>query len=138
MTHDELIKQAHTEKWDVCIYGLGYLGQKLYKEVPDMLGLKVGYYCDGSNKKVDEVRLPGIRGVYKSELLRMDHSMLVLIMVDDPYDKEIKNELSVIENLHPITLRELTGTQLVIREFYGDAIYKRIIGLQGSTIVKEL
>ena len=138
MTNNELIELAQNDNWDVCVYGLGFLGNKLYKEIPNILGLNAVYYCDSDNQRVDEVRFPGMLGVYKSELIKTNHPTLVLIMVDDPYDKEIKYELSINERLYPITIRELAGTKLVLSAFYGDSIYSQIAELQNIRIENTL
>ena len=129
-----VINQAKTENWMVCVYGLGYLGKRLYKEIPSIFGLSANYYSDGSDDKVDNVILPEMTGIYKDELLKIKEPVLVFILVDDPYDIEIQKNLSLNVKLHTITLRELTQMKEVIIYFYGNKFYAEYICLPDNSV----
>ena len=124
MNH-EIIKHAKNENWDICTYGLGYLGKRLYKVIPDMLGLSAQYYCDGDDSKVDSIILPGMKGIHKEDLIKAKDPAIIFILVDDPYDLEIQKMLAVNDHLHTVTLRELALMDDVIESFYGEALYKK-------------
>ena len=122
-------EQAKNEDWDVCVYGLGYLGKRLYNDIPEIFGLRARYYCDGDNAKVMSVNLPGIIGIYKETLLKTKSPTIVFILVDDPYDIEIQEMLSLNHNLYTITLREMVQMENVIRLFYGDNLFAKFLRL---------
>ncbi len=124
MNH-EIIEHAKNENWDTCTYGLGYLGKRLYKVIPNMLGFSAQYYCDGDDDKVDSIILPGMQGIHKADLIKADSPAIVFILVDDPYDIEIQDMLSVNNYLHTVTLRELALMDDVIESFYGKALYEK-------------
>lgn len=125
MLDDKLLDVAKKEKWGVCVYGLGYLGKRLYKIIPNMLGLSAQYYCDGDDSKVDSIILPGMRGIHKEDLIKAKDPAIIFILVDDPYDLEIQKMLSVNDHLHTVTLRELAHMDDVIESFYGVTLYKK-------------
>lgn len=129
MNKSELLKQAIHEKWTVCTYGLGYLGKRLYKEIPDMFGLKALFFSDSDDNKVDKISLPDISPIHRAELLETADKTIVFILVDDPYDLEIEKDLSVNSNILTVSLRELALMSDVIYKFYGDDIYSKYIKL---------
>ena len=130
MITDKEFEHALAENWNICTYGLGYLGKRLYKEIPDIFGLKANFFCDGNDEKVDSVQLPEMTGIYRNDLIRSENPVLVFILVDDPYDIEIQDALSVNRKLHTLTLREMAQMSIVMRSFYGEDLYNRYLGLK--------
>lgn len=120
-----IIQQAKEKNWMICTYGLGYLGKRLYKEIPGMFELSAQFYCDGDDGKVDSVILPEMKGIYLKDLLEVRYPTIVFILVDDPYDMEIQEILSINDNLYTITLRELSQMNYVIKAFYGEAVFEK-------------
>lgn len=129
-----LFEIAKKEKWDICIYGLGYLGKKLYKSIPSIFGFDAKYYCDSDNEKVDKEEFPGMIGVYKEELLSTGRSMLIFILVDDPYDLQIMKELSTNSNLVTVSLRELAEMDYVKEKFFGRELYEKYLKLNTMNV----
>lgn len=119
MNIEELLSKAKKSNYIICVYGLGKLGQRLYNEIPSIYGLKADIYSDGDDKKVDAISLEGIKGVHVEELIKISVETVVFVLVDDPYDIDIKNNLSVNKKLHIVTLRELAEDDIVIRYYYG-------------------
>lgn len=119
------IRTAKNQKWSVIVYGLGYLGKRLYLEIPSMFGLKPDFYTDGNDKKVDSIKLEELQPLHKDQLLRMKENCIVFILVDDPFDVEIKNMLSVNPFLYTVTLREIVQFDEVINIFYGNQFYEK-------------
>lgn len=122
---NDIIETAKKENWMICTYGLGYLGRRLYEDIPSMFGLSAGFYSDGNNSKVDSIELIGMKRIYKDDLINIKHHVLVFILVDDPYDIEIQKTLSVNNKLHTFTLRELVQMESIIRIFYGDELFDK-------------
>ncbi len=120
-----IIERAKKENWMICTYGLGYLGKRLYKDIPGMFELSAKFYCDGDDGKVDSVILPEMKGIYIKDLLEVRHPTIVFILVDDPYDMEIQEMLSANDNLYTVTLRELAQMNYIIKAFYGDAVFEK-------------
>lgn len=129
MIDKHIIEQAQNGAISICTYGLGYLGKRLYKEIPGMFGIKADYFCDSSNEKVESISLEGMKGIYKEDLIKSDIHFLVFILVDDPYDIEIQNELLENKALYTVTLREMAQMDEVMRIFYGDEIFDRLVSL---------
>lgn len=129
-----LFETAKNEKWDICIYGLGYLGKKLYKSIPSIFGFEAKYYCDSDNEKVDKKEHTGMIGIYKEELLRTDRPMLIFILVDDPYDLQIMKELSINSNLITVSLRELVEMDYVKEKFFGRELYAKYLKLDTMNV----
>ena len=75
--------------------------------------------------KVDSVILPEMKGIYIKDLLEVRHPTIVFILVDDPYDMEIQEILSINDNLYAMTLRELSQMNYVIKAFYGEAVFEK-------------
>jgi hypothetical protein len=136
MNH-EIITLAKIENWDICTYGLGYLGKRLYNIIPDMIGLSAQYYCDGDDGKVDSIRLPGMKGIHKEDLIKAESPKIIFILVDDPYDLEIQKKLSINDYLHTVTLRELALMDDVIESFYGEVLYKKYKELPDYSVDQE-
>ncbi len=136
MNYDELFLNWDKCNWEVCLYGLGHLGQRLWQSIPGMLNIKADMYTDSNRNKVDSVSLPGLHPIYVEDLLKINEDVLVLVLVDDPYDDEIAAKLGINNRLHIVTLRELTRLNFVIRNFYGEDLYKKYLELPyiGSAI----
>ena len=129
MNYDELFRRWPEKEWKVCIYGLGYLGKRLYQVIPEILGIKVDMCSDSDRKKVDQEVIPGVKGIYIEELLKSEEDVVVLVMADDPYDDEIEKTLSINKHLHTVTLRQLTHLPIVIEKFYGERLYRKYLEL---------
>ena len=127
---ESLIGRAKEEDWIVCTYGLGYLGKKLYEEIPGVFGLKTNLFSDSDSLKVDAVALEGIKGIHKQELLAFAHPVLVFVLVDDPYDLQIKEDLSANPNLVIVTLRELAEMDYVKELLYGKDLFEKYLQLE--------
>ena len=119
------IKQAQKEHWKVCVYGLGYLGKRLYRIVPDIFGLTPDLYSDGNDEKVESAGYDGITGVYKRDLLAVNEPVLVFILADNPIDKDIEKTLSENSYLHTVSIREVIQMDDTIRSFYGDDLFAK-------------
>ena len=130
MIDKNVIVQARNGVVGVCTYGLGYLGKRLYKEIPGLFGIKADYFCDGSDEKVDSIKLEGMKGIYKKDLINSKILFLVFILVDDPYDIEIQNELLINKGLYTVTLREMAQMDEVMMRFYGDEVFFRLMALK--------
>ena len=130
------IEKARQEGWSVCTYGLGYLGKRLYKDIPSIFGLSADCYCDGNDSNVESIVLPGMKGIYKDDLIKTPNPTIVFILVDNPYDIEIKKILSVNKSLHTLTLRELTQMNSVIKEFYGEELFEKYMALPNNLTKK--
>lgn len=129
MDYDELFRNWTKVKWKVCIYGLGYLGRRLFNTIPDILGIKVDMYSDSDRSKVDSASFTDVCGIYVEDLLKIEEDVVVLVMADDPYDDEIETMLSVNKYLHTITLRQLTHLGIVIENFYGESLHMKYMAL---------
>ncbi len=129
MNYDELFRRWTETEWKVCLYGLGYLGKKLYQVIPDMLGIKIDMCSDSDREKVDQEVIPGIKGIHVEDLMKYEDDVVVLVMADDPYDDEIEKKLLVNNHLHVITIRQLTHLPLVIEKFYGEKLYSKYLEL---------
>lgn len=127
---ENYIDTARKDRWAVCVYGLGFLGQRLYNTVPDLFGLKAAYFCDGDDEKVDNARLPGLSGIRKSELMKTDVPVLVFVLADNPVDRIIADSLSANPNLNVVTIRDVIRMDEAIRSFYQDELYSRYTGLR--------
>lgn len=127
MIDKHIMELARDGAIKVCTYGLGYLGKRLYDEIPRIFGLVPRYFCDGNDQKVDSIKLAGLEGIYKQDLINTNVSYLVFILVDDPYDLEIQKELSANKKLFTLTLREMAQMDEVIKKFYGDQIYAGLL-----------
>ncbi len=127
-----IIDCARTEKWKVCIYGLGYLGRKISGRVIDILHLQIDFYCDGNKKSVDSFHFPDAIGIYKERLMEIKESVLVLILVDYPNDIEICSELAGNPCLHTVRLWDIAAMEEVMADFYGDELYKLYRKLEQS------
>lgn len=127
--YNELIKNIDAG-CKICAYGWGYLGKKLYIEIPKMFSVSADYICDGDDKKVDEINIEGITAIHKEELLQSSERMVVFILVDDPYDLQIAAELKRNDLLLTVSLRELVQMDEIIRAFYGDEIYNLYVNLK--------
>lgn len=134
MSKYDYIKKAQKEKWKVCVYGLGYLGKRLCFEIPKLFDLVPDYYSDGDSLKVDSIKIDNVKPIYKKNLLELNTSCLVFILVDDPYDLEIQKTLLANSNLYSITLRELVLMDEVICRFYGNEIYEKYKNLEEYSI----
>lgn len=119
-----MVDCARTENWKVCIYGLGYLGKRVSEKLEDILHLKIDLYCDRNKDLVDTFRLPGAVGIYREQLIESEKDMLVLLLVDYPYDDEIQRELACNRRLHTLRLRNMAAMDEVIHKFYGDVLYE--------------
>ncbi len=117
------IKQAREEHWKVCVYGLGYLGKRLYREIPGIFGLVPDLYSDGNDEKVDATGYKSVLGIYKRDLLTVNEPVLVFILTDNPIDKEIDKALSKNHYLHTVSIREVIQMDETIRSFYGNDLY---------------
>lgn len=126
----KFITQARKDHWKVCVYGLGYLGQRLYLSVPQIFGLSPDIYSDGNDEKVDTDGYDGLAGVYKRELLALKEPVLVFVLADNPADREIEKTLSENENLHIVLVREIIQMEETIRSFYGDELYDKYVKLE--------
>lgn len=127
--YNELIKNIDAG-CKICAYGWGYLGKKLYVEIPQMFGVKADYICDGDDKKVDEISIDGITPIHKDKLLNTKERTVVFILVDDPYDLQIEQSLKVNDCLLTVSLRELAQMNQIIKAFYGDEIYDLYLNLK--------
>lgn len=125
-----IIDRARDERWKVCIYGLGYLGKKIAGRLPDILHIKIDYYCDGNAGNVASFNLPGAVGVEKEALKGVCEAVLVLILVDYPYDDVIQKELDGNLWLHTVRIRDIVAMDEVAADFYGDDLYKRYQSLE--------
>lgn len=134
MKNYNYIKKAQKDNWKICVYGLGYLGKRLYLEIPQLFNFFPDYYSDGDDIKVDSINIENVKPIYKKELLEFDSLCLVFILVDDPYDLEIQKSLSTNSNLYSITLRELVLMDEVIFKFYGNEIYEKYKNLEEYSI----
>ena len=56
----------------------------------------------------------------------MEDDVLVLVLVDYPYDCEIKKELLSHSNLHIISLDELANSEVIQKDFYGENLFNQI------------
>lgn len=119
------IKQTRQEQWKVCVYGLGYLGQRLYRLIPSIFDLTPDVYSDGNDEKVDVAGYDDISGVYKRDLLTVSEPVLVFILADNPIDKEIEKTLSENRYLHTVSIREVIQMDETVRSFYGDDLYAK-------------
>lgn len=126
----KIIDRAREESWKVCIYGLGYLGKKIAGRLPDILHIKIDYYCDGNAENVESFRLSGAVGIEKESLKGVREEVLVLILVDYPYDDEIRKELAGNPCLHTVRLRDIAAIDEVAADFYGADLYKRYQSLE--------
>lgn len=120
---DKYLEQAKDEQWKVCIYGLGFLGKRLRNHIPQMFGLIPDYYCDSEDRKVDEARIDDSKPMYREELRALCEPVIVFVLVDDPYDIEIEEDLKENSNIYTYTLRELALMDKVICEFYGEELF---------------
>ena len=125
-----IIDRARDERWKVCIYGLGYLGKKIAGRLPDILHIKIDYYCDGNAGNVASFNLPGAFGIEKDALKGICEAVLVLILVDYPYDDVIQKELAGNLWLHTVRIRDIVAMDEVVADFYGDDLYKRYQSLE--------
>lgn len=124
-----IITCAREEHWKVCVYGLGYLGQRLYRLVPDIFGLAPQFYSDGNDEKVDAAGYDGITALYKKDLLAIEEPVLVFVLADNPVDREIEKMLLKNHNLHIVLLREVIQMDETIRSFYGEELYDMYVKL---------
>ncbi len=129
MISEGIISHARAGNINVCIYGLGYLGMRLYEVIPEIFDLKAEYYCDGNNERVRSTTLCDMKRIYKTELIESDTPFLVFVLVDDPYDLEIQRELSQNDKLYTLTLREMAQMEDVMKKFYGDDLFGKIMAL---------
>ena len=127
---EKMIDTAVCDQWKVCVYGLGYLGHRLYRLVPELFGLSADFFCDGDEGKVDSTDLPGIMAIHKKELVEVKESFLVFVLVDSPTDRVIAESLSCNPNLHVVTVRELIQMDSVIRSFYGDEFFVKYVAAE--------
>ncbi len=121
---EEYLAKAKKEKWKVCTYGLGYLGKRLRHEIPEMFGLEPYYYCDSNDDKVDAVVFDDSVPIHKNQIKALSEPIIVFILVDDPFDLEIENDLKENKNLYTYTLRQLALMDKVIHDFYGDEMFE--------------
>lgn len=131
-TDKNIINRARDERWKVCIYGLGYLGKKIAYRLPDILHIKIDYYCDGNAENVASFALPGALGIEKETLMRTYEAVLVLILVDYPYDDVIQKELAGNVWLHAVRIRDVAALDEVAADFYGNDLYKCYQSLEQS------
>lgn len=129
-----IVDCARMENWSVCIYGLGYLGKRVSGKLADILHLKIDFYCDKNSESVDAFRLPGAVGIYREQLVESEEDMLILLLVDYPYDDEIRDELACNGYLHILRLRDMVAMDEVIHGFYGDALYGTYKNLRQAPI----
>ena len=120
---EKYLEQAKDKQWKVCTYGLGYLGKKLRHTIPQMFGLNTDYYCDTDDKKVDDAEYSDSKSIYRRELKKIEEPVIVFVLVDDPYDIEIEEDLKENSNIYTYTLRELALMDKVICEFYGEELF---------------
>ena len=113
------IDKAIEEKWQVCVYGLGNLGMKLYEEVPGIFNLHANLFSDGNDDKVNNTTIEGMKGIFLKDLLESSKDILVFVLVDNPYDSQIEEKLSINSKLHVCTLRKLTKLEKVFEYYYG-------------------
>ncbi|MCM1415719.1 MAG: DUF616 domain-containing protein [bacterium] len=129
-TAKEIVECARNEKWKVCIYGLGYFGKKIADRLSDILHIKIDYYCDGNAENVASFHLPGAAGIEKKTLMGMCEDVLVLILVDYPYDDVIQKELAGNCRLHTVRIRDVAAMDEVAADFYGEDLYRRYQNLE--------
>ncbi len=125
MVMKECLSKARKDNWRVCVYGLGYMGKRLFEEIPGIFGLKADCYCDGDDEKVDNTRLGELQPMHISELLTASAPVLVFVLVDDPFDIEIVKKLRINKNLYVYSLRDLLEVDTVIKHYYGEDFYLR-------------
>lgn len=119
----EIIKKAIDNKWEVCCYGLGFLGKKLYSEIPSIFNLKATLLCDGNDRCVEVFSKQDTRAIYLKELLIVKKDILVFVLVDDPMDGEIIDNLCINPCLHLVTLRDLLNMEDVVKYYFDDELY---------------
>ena len=118
-----VIKQSKKNTWRVCCYGLGHMGKRLNREIPGIFGLKPELFCDGNSERVETFALEGAVPIFLDELLNAKDDILVFVLVDDPQDKAIKENLSVNPYLHVLTLRDLLESDKVMRHYFGKELF---------------
>lgn len=123
-TDERIIDRARDEGWKVCIYGLGYLGKKIAGRLSDILHIKIDYYCDGNIDNVESFCMSGAVGIDKETLKRVCEAVLVLILVDYPYDDVIQEELAGNPCLHTVRIRDIAAMDKVAADFYGADLYR--------------
>lgn len=119
-----MIKQARDENWKTCIYGLGYIGRRMSARLAGILHVNIDFYCDGNPQSVDSFQLSGAVGIYKEKLKKIKENVLVVLLVDYPYDDEIREELLDNPYLHTVRLRDIAAMDEVAAGFYGKDLYE--------------
>lgn len=120
---EKLIERAIGDGWMVCCYGLGHMGKTVCSEIPKIFNLTVSLFCDRDDERVRRFVLEGARPIYLNDLLSAAEDILVFVLVDDPYDVEIVENLSINPHLHLITLRDMLDMDEVIRYYFGEELY---------------
>lgn len=135
-----MIEEATNKDWNVCLYGLGNLGRRLHRRIAEMLSLRIDSYCDRSAEAVAAFALlspTGAKAVTIEELCAAEHDILVLVLVDDPADLQIRSVLTVSPYLHPLLLREILGMDAAMLDFYGETFMNRYRRLPVAGIVES-
>lgn len=87
----ELSQIIEKNRWKKCIYGLGFLGQRMSGYFEKTLNIKIDFFTDSNDNLISELRKANnMVAIHKEELLKMEDDVLVLVLVDYPYDCEIK------------------------------------------------
>ena len=127
MEIENLVKLSKKNRWKKCIYGLGFLGQRMSGYFEKTLNIKIDFFTDSNDNLISELRKANnMVAIHKEELLKMEDDVLVLVLVDYPYDCEIKKELLSHSNLHIISLDELANSEVIQKDFYGENLFNQI------------
>ena len=130
---EKLIERAIGDGWMVCCYGLGHMGKTVCSEIPKIYHLKISLFCDRDDESVGRFVLEGARPIYLNDLLSAVEDILVFVLVDDPYDVEIVENLSINPHLHLITLRDMLDMDEVIKYYFGEELY----GIYSKTEIQK-
>ena len=113
------LKEIVLDKIEICMYGLGIIGENAGRIYLKHLGVTPDYYCDSNKKKVDSFTDEHAKAMYLDELLAYDRSIAVITTVGEHIEKDVTQTLSTNKKIEIITWKEICNSETLYRSFLG-------------------
>lgn len=121
MSKMELLDRAKSEKWKICVYGLGTYGKTCSKEFLSYLEVLPDYYCDKNSNALKNFLVEDDKKIDVEKLKSFEKDILVFLFLSSKYENIVYKELEVNKKLHVINwadIHSLLNQDQILKKYF--------------------